>query len=249
MRINRKSFFDCFRAFHKSVRGDLMPLGSIWPPPSLPLSQSPCVRTVNPKAFGQLHSRYALLEQAAKFLNLIIGQFRCVYLFASTQLFAVRSRSISIPASRQPQAYSVTVVFALRYVLQVLRTVIQFVAVDVVDNETLWAFANERTRNQTMNSKAERGGLCGAHSPRKACSQVSVIACAGLDYVDVANAPQVANLIVRPSRNRFPNFRVQFFGGKFLLSHDVNLRDRFANWLGSFACLNRCASRFYFSTI
>lgn len=142
------------------------------------------------------------------------------------------------------------------YVLQVVRAVIQLVAVPVVYLHPLGLLADERSSNQAMN-----GTLCRFRSIKQRNKEIMAVKDCGFEYApgvgvrpfiperQSLNSPQVRHGVsALEADDGPPLFGFKFFSGKLWISQGVNLRHGFANWLGSFVCDNRRSSRLYFST-
>lgn len=205
----------------------------------------------------------SIREQSANLSNLRYVQFAppiLTQMFLKTPrilrpLLGVATCVVPIPRLKQAISLGVRHVFGMGVVFKVGLTIISLLRVFVINLMVIRAYANKSCRNQDVN--IPRHGLLW-FTIKIYGSVASIVRTRLQDATNLCrvfslyafDAPEARHFVKSlEANNRTPFFGFKFFGGKLILSHDVNLRSDLQNWSGSFTCSNRCASRLYFNTI
>lgn len=105
---------------------------------------------------SSIASRNAIRLRARSVTVTPSGSFRVKALpvpVAARRGFGMRIASVPLAESQQPKPGSVAAIFRRSHVLQILKTVIRLIPVDVIDGQTLRARANERDHHKRVNQE------------------------------------------------------------------------------------------------
>lgn len=180
--------------------------------------------------------QYAIARSARTGFSQRGGVSNCSNLFPCEPRLAIALPRV---ASYQAHARGVLAVFKRRTIFQISVAVIALDAINVVDGITVWAWPNKRLCDKMVDLHRFVGAAL-----TKACAGITVLisgrlqdaARAASSQLQVAaHAPEVRDAVhAFVPQHWTPFFRRKFFSGKFLNSHDLNLRRRSGLWLGSF---------------